>query len=43
MQRHAVKNIYVETDSYCDTAFRLYESMGFEVIRDVLIYRKDCA
>jgi ribosomal protein S18 acetylase RimI-like enzyme len=43
MQRHAVKNIYVETDSYRDTAFRLYESMGFEVIRDVLIYCKDCA
>jgi ribosomal protein S18 acetylase RimI-like enzyme len=35
------ERIYVETDNYRDTAFRLYESMGFNVIREVLVYRKD--
>jgi ribosomal protein S18 acetylase RimI-like enzyme len=39
-QLGAVK-IYVETDNYRDTAFRLYESLGFRVIRKVLVYRKD--
>lgn len=41
MQSMGVRDIYVETDSYRDTAFRLYESMGFDVIRDVLVFRKD--
>jgi ribosomal protein S18 acetylase RimI-like enzyme len=41
MQAIGVQDIYVETDSYRDTAFRLYESMGFEVVRDVLVFRKD--
>lgn len=41
MRAYNVKDIYVETDSYRDTAFRLYESMGFEVFRDVLVFRKD--
>lgn len=36
-----VEQIYVETDHYRNTAFRLYESFNFEVIQDVLIYRKD--
>jgi len=36
-----VEQVIVETDSYRDTAFRLYESMGFKVIKDVLVYRKD--
>lgn len=33
--------VYVETDSYRNTAYALYESVGFRVIRDVLVYRKD--
>jgi ribosomal protein S18 acetylase RimI-like enzyme len=33
--------IYVETDSWRDTAFQLYESLGFQVIKHVLVYRKD--
>lgn len=41
IQAYGVKDIYVETDSYRDTAFRLYESLGFQVFRDVLIFRKD--
>ncbi len=35
------QEIYVETDNYRDTAFRLYQSLGFEVVRDVLMFRKD--
>jgi ribosomal protein S18 acetylase RimI-like enzyme len=35
------QNIYVETDNYRNAAFRLYRSFGFQVIQDVLVYRKD--
>jgi ribosomal protein S18 acetylase RimI-like enzyme len=33
--------IYVETDHYRSTAFALYESLGFQVHRNVLVFRKD--
>jgi ribosomal protein S18 acetylase RimI-like enzyme len=36
----AVK-IYVETDNYRNSALRLYQSVGFQVVRDILVYRKD--
>jgi mycothiol synthase len=39
--QHGAESIFVETDNYRDTAFRLYESVGFRVIREVLVYRKD--
>jgi ribosomal protein S18 acetylase RimI-like enzyme len=35
------EQIYVETDNYRDTAMKLYEHMGFEIIRNVWVYRKD--
>jgi len=35
------RRVYVETDSYRNPALRVYESAGFRVIRDVLVYRKD--
>lgn len=35
------KDIFVETDNYRNEAFNLYRSYGFEVIQDVLVYRKD--
>ena len=35
------QNIFVETDNYRNTAMRLYESFDFQVIQDVLVYRKD--
>jgi ribosomal protein S18 acetylase RimI-like enzyme len=38
---HGASRIYVETDSYRNAALELYESVGFEVIQDVLVYRKD--
>lgn len=41
LHKHGAKKIFVETDNWRNTAFRLYESMGFQVVRDVLVYRKD--
>lgn len=41
LQAMGARQIFVETDSYRNTAFRLYESFAFEVIQDVLVYRKD--
>lgn len=41
LQSLGAKNIFLETDNYRDTAFRLYESFDFQVIRNVLVYRKD--
>ena len=35
------KNIYVETDNFRDNAFKTYESAGFKVVRNILVYRKD--
>ncbi len=40
MARGAAK-VLVETDTYRIPALGLYESAGFEPIRDVLVYRKD--
>jgi len=40
IQRGA-KQIYVETDSFRNAALDLYEAVGFRVIRDVLVFRKD--
>lgn len=36
-----VTQIYVQTDNYRNAAFHLYESVGFRVIQDILMYRKD--
>ena len=33
--------VYVETDSYRNAAFALYESVGFRVVKEVLVYRKE--
>ena len=41
LQISGAKNIFVETDNYRDAAFRLYQSVGFEVVQDVLVYRKN--
>ncbi len=41
LQAHGAQEIFVETDNWRNTAFRLYESLGFQVVRDVLVYRKD--
>jgi mycothiol synthase len=41
LQSLGAQTIFVETDNYRNTAFRLYESFDFQVIQDVLVYRKD--
>ncbi len=41
LQSVGAQNILVETDSYRNTAFRLYESFDFQVIENVLVFRKD--
>jgi mycothiol synthase len=41
LQAFGARNIFVETDNYRNIAFRLYESFDFQVIQDVLVYRKD--
>ena len=43
LQAHGAEVIQVETDSYRNTAFRLYESIGFSVAKNVFVYRKDYA
>ena len=41
LQSLGAQNIFVETDNYRNTALRRYELFYFQVLRDVLIYRKD--
>jgi len=41
LQSHGASQISVETDSFRGPALELYESAGFGVIRDILVYRKD--
>ncbi len=41
LQAHGATRVLVETDNWRNTAFRLYESMGFRVIQDVVVFRRD--
>jgi len=41
LQSLGARNIFVETDNYRNTAFRLYTSFDFQVDQNVLVYRKD--
>jgi mycothiol synthase len=41
LRQAGATHVYVETDNYRDAAFGLYEAAGFQVIQDVLVYRKD--
>lgn len=43
LQTCGAQSLYVETDNYRNTAFLLYVSLGFRVLQDVLVYRKDYA
>ena len=40
LRSHGASQVFVETDNYRDAALTLYESAGFRVIRDVLVYAK---
>jgi mycothiol synthase len=41
LHQHGAKQVFVETDNTRDAALQLYQSAGFQVVRDVLVYRKD--
>jgi ribosomal protein S18 acetylase RimI-like enzyme len=41
LQSKGARQICVQTDNYRNAAFKLYESCGFQVIQDILMYRKD--
>ena len=43
LQACGARTIHVETDNYRNTAFALYRSVGFRVVRNVLVFRKDYA
>lgn len=43
LQAHGAQTMFVETDNDRDEAFMLYESVGYRVLEDVLVYRKDYA
>ena len=43
LQSRGAKQIYVQTDNYRDAAFKLYESAGFRVSKNILMYRKNYA
>lgn len=38
---HGARKVFVETDNYRNAALALYESVGFHVARQALVYRKD--
>jgi ribosomal protein S18 acetylase RimI-like enzyme len=41
MRTLGAHTIYVETDNYRDAAYHFYQSLGFQVAHDVLVYRRD--
>jgi mycothiol synthase len=41
LQLNGAQRVVVETDQYRNAALELYQSAGFRVIQDVLVYRKD--
>ena len=41
LQARGARKIFVETDQFRNTAFRLYESFDFRVHREVLVYGKE--
>jgi ribosomal protein S18 acetylase RimI-like enzyme len=41
MLLHEARQVFVETDSYRNPALALYEAAGFQVFREIWVYRKD--
>ena len=41
LYQRGAEHVVVETDNYRNAAFALYEAVGFRVIRNVLVFRKD--
>jgi ribosomal protein S18 acetylase RimI-like enzyme len=43
LYQRGAEHVVVETDNYRNAAFALYEAVGFRVMSDVLVFRKDYA
>ena len=41
LQSLGAKQMFVQTDSYYDSAFRLYQNIGFEVVRNILVFQNE--
>jgi mycothiol synthase len=41
LHHHGAERVYVETDVYRDAAFATYQSIGFRVAYNILVFRKD--
>jgi mycothiol synthase len=41
LYKNGAEDVYVETDNYRNAALGTYEAVGFQVLRDIVIYRKD--
>lgn len=41
MYSRGARQIFVDTDNYRSAALKLYESTGFQVLQNILMYRKD--
>ena len=41
LSANGAQKIYVQTDNFRNAAFKLYESAGFHVTQEILMYRKD--
>ena len=41
LYRYGADKVYVETDKHRNAALELYEAVGFRLVQDVLVYRKD--
>jgi ribosomal protein S18 acetylase RimI-like enzyme len=41
MEELGIEHVTIETDNYRDAAYTFYQSLGFAVEHDILVYRKD--
>lgn len=41
LYQSGAESVYVETDNYRDAALGIYQAVGFEIVRDVRVFRKD--
>lgn len=41
LQQHGAERVYVITDNFRDAALGTYRAVGFEVVRDIWVFRKD--
>jgi ribosomal protein S18 acetylase RimI-like enzyme len=41
LYRSGAQGVYVETDRDRSVALELYQALGFRIIQDILVYRRD--